>query len=373
MSDVTINGTTVTRAHLQIPAWGVWWLDAELDREITITGAATIAFADLTLTGTVLSGGPFRGSSRYRIAGGAGRWGRELPRKSYINDAGVRLATVLKDAAAEAGEQIDAASIPVQSLGSHYVREAGPASLLLQQHAMRNWYVGEDGITRIGQRATAAYTGTGTRTMVDAAHGRVDIAADEIAKLLPGITVDGVTAIDVAHDYADRKLRTTIWGIAGGLGARLDLERRKLRQLLPDLHYRGVYEYRVVSQQGERLNLQCASARVGLPDLRLVRVRPPFGYRANVHLGSLVLVTFVNADPARPCVIAGDDPSSPGFAPLRVDMVGVDDTTTAADMAKRVVRYGDVIMMPLGSAGTPTPTVVAANPLAPSVVSRVRA
>jgi hypothetical protein len=141
------------------------------------------------------------------------------------------------------------------------------------------------------------------------------------------------------------------------------------------MRFRGLYEYRVVTQEDERLNLQAVQVALGMPDIRRAFVRPGVaGCRADVALGSRVLVAFVNADPARPVVVGFEDAEGAGFAPGRLDLVGEDDAAViAADAPGRVVRFGDTIMMPSGSAATPTPTVVVANPVAPSSLSRVYA
>jgi hypothetical protein len=105
--------------------------------------------------------------------------------------------------------------------------------------------------------------------------------------------------------------------------------------LYPDLRFRGAYEYRVVSQQGNRLNLQPARSVLGLPDLARVPVRLAPGYRADFAPGSLCLVQFVNADPARPVVTSGDDPDSPGWMPIGIELGGPG--------ALGVVRLGDTV------------------------------
>lgn len=377
MSLATVNNARAVMVRAHVPAFGVWWCDVEIDEERTIAGAASIAIADLTLTGTVISGGPYQGGSRYRIAGGRGGWGKTIKQQGYFNDAGVKRSTVLKDAAQAAGETLDESTIAAGTLGAHFARESGPASLVLNTVSPAAWYVGEDGVTRIGRRARTTYTGQATRTAVDLAAARIDLASDAIAPLLPGAVVDGIEAVDVVHEVAGGKLRSTVWGALGATGnRRIDALRKVIAQLLPDYRYRGIWEYRVVTQEGERLNLQCATSRAKLPDLRRVRVRPGVaGCRADVALGSLVLVAFVNGDQARPVVVGFDDAESGGFAPSRLDLVGEDEIVTplqAATIPGRALRYGDTVMMPTGPAATPAPVVLVPNPLAPSTVSRVR-
>lgn len=379
MSTGTLEGHVATHVRVQLPAWGVWYADVSLAGEHTLTGSVTLVVADLTLVGSVVSGGPSRGRSTYRIAGGAGGWGTVIPSRGYANDAGVKVFTILRDAAARAGETLDLGSLPTTSVGAAFTRAKGPAGRVLQELVPERWYVGEDGITRVGQRSGAAALDVqATRTSIDLARGRVVLAADEIATILPGVIVDGITIVDVLHELTPKGLRSTVWGAtAVQTSRRLGALRRLVLQLLPDYRFHGTYAYRVVTQESERLNLQPVRVSTGLPDLRRVRVMPGVaGARADVALGSTVLVTFVDADPARPVVIGFEDAEGAGFSPSRLDLVGEDDIVTTDGLgvveAGRVVRYGDTVIMPSGAAATPTPTVLKATTApGPATVSRV--
>ena len=150
----TLNGNRITDARLCVPAWGVSYHDVTIDGEVTLTGAVTLVVADLTIKGTVLSGGPAAGRSFYRIVAGAGGWGKVLQKKSYSNDAGIRLLNVLLDAAVSVGETLDVTTVdPTVILGPNFTRPEGPACRLLEQLSPSAWYVGEDGKTRLGAKA----------------------------------------------------------------------------------------------------------------------------------------------------------------------------------------------------------------------------
>lgn len=353
MSTATLAGIPVMRATAHIPAWGLWWADVELDSESTLVDRQDLVIADLTLKGQIVSGGSWLGRSRYRIAGGYG-WCRSLKAKGYANDAGVKWSKIIGDAATECGEQTE--GIPNGIAGFAYDRLVGPASACLNILASQNWYIGEDGVTRFGRRVGTSVGEDVTRGEVDFAAGSIELMSDSIASLLPGATCEGMTAVDVTHVLEAKKLRTTLYGSAFGPSTkRLLAWSRLIEQMRPFDRYRGTWEYRVVRQSGERLDLQPVAVRFGLPDLRAVRVRPGApGLRAGHALGSLVLVAFVNADPARPVVTGFDDAESPGFVPSRLDLVGEDDLALLApDPTGRVLRYGDVVCMPTGPGATP--------------------
>ena len=320
MSTGTLNGISCLSVAVHLPVWGLWWADCELEQESTLSGAVTLVLADLNLKGTVVSGGSWLGRSRYRIVGGAGGWAKHLPPKGYANAVGVRASKIIVDAATECGEQVENA--PTGNVGEAFDRLDGPASQVLNLISPQSWYVGEDGITRFGRRAGKPVAASVTRGKVDFAAGSIELMSDELAGLLPGCVCDGMTAVDVVHRLDSKKLRTTLYGSSFGPTTKRLLAWSKLiEQMRPFERYRGQWEYRVVMQHADRLDLQPATTRFGLPDLLSVRVRYGLpGVRAQVALGSLVLVAFVNADPSRPVVVAFDDPESPGFIPQKIEV-----------------------------------------------------
>ncbi len=321
MSLATLGGVSVTALRMQVPAWGVWWADVHLAEDVALAGAQTLVLADVTCACTIVSGGAAHGTASYRVVGGKGGWSRSLPKKPYLNDAGVKASLVLADAAREAGETLS--GVPTTRLGPHFARAEGLASAVLHLLAPRSWYVGLDGVTRFGARTAIAYTGDGARTRVDPAGAIVEIATEQIAQLVPGVTVDGsLPATDVEYILDAKRLTVRVYAGAR-TSRRLEAFARMLDALDPVRKYRGVYEFRVVTQAGERLNLQPVRAASGLPDLANVPVRPGVsGCRANVTPGELVMVAFADADPSRPFVFAHDSADAPGWMPLSLELGG---------------------------------------------------
>lgn len=340
ISTATLNGQRVTHATAQIPAWGCWYADASVDGDVTLTGAATLVIADLTLKGTIISGGPDKGRSHFRIVAGAGGWGKTLTKRSYSSDLGVRKSTVLTDAAQEAKETLGTVSM-TDLLGPHWVREADAASRVLELVSPGAWYVDEAGVTQIGARPSKKLVGAVTQQSVDLARGTVEIAADSIAQLLPGVVVNGIEALDVRHEIDAKKgLRTTLWG-KGGV-RRLDSLRAVIEQMLPGLKYMGLTEYRVVTLEGARVNLQPVRVSTGMPDLRRVKVRPGLpGAKATLKLGSVVLVGFVDSSPSRPVILAFEDSEGDGWKPPKVEL-DANEVVLAAGSAY-AARVGDAV------------------------------
>jgi hypothetical protein len=318
MSTATLGGARVTRARVQWPAWGLPWVDVDLDDATALVGAQTFVAAGASFSTTVLTGGVSDGVGRARCAFGGGGWGRELPRKGYANELGVKVANVLGDAATAVGETL--AGTPSGRVGNHFARAAGdPASALLNTLAPRAWYVDADGVTRFGARAAFDYVEPHTRIRTDRARGIVEIAPESLTNVRPGMTVDGITATDVEIEVTPDRVTVTLFG-EPFRSRRVAALGRIFDALNPTLRYRGVFDYRVVSQTAERLNVQPARVSTGMADLLRVPVRLAPGVKATWTPGSLCVVAFLDADPSRPVVIAADAADGPGWMPLALTL-----------------------------------------------------
>ena len=321
MSLATLNGAAIARATVQVPAWGLWFADVDLTDEIELAGRVTLVIGDVTASGTIVSGGAIHGKAAYRVVGGAGGWGKTVPRAGYSNDAGVRILNVLADAALACGETL--AGALTTALGPHFARAEGPAYRTLNALAPQAWYLGFDGVTRFGARPVTAYAGAGARTRVSPAPGVVEIATEEIAALIPGVTIDeSLPASDVEYSLTAKRLTVKVY-TGRKRSRRLQAFALLLDALDPSRIYRAAYEFRVIAQTGERLHLQPARVAIGMPELTNVPVRPGMaGLKAQVAPGSLVVVQFLDGDPSRPCVTNHDAPDAPGWMPIELDLGG---------------------------------------------------
>jgi hypothetical protein len=252
---------------------------------------------------------------------------------------------VLTDAASACGEALAADSLPTTRLGLAWAREEGPAARSLESIAPAGWYVGEDGITRIGKRTPKALALSSSVTSIDRARGTVTVATDSIVSIVPGAIIEGLEAVDVLHEIAPgAKFRSTIWGAGVAVTSRrLTALSRIIDALDPDRRFRGVYEYRIVTQVAERLNLQPVRVSTGMPDLERVTVRPGVpGTKAMHALGSRVLVAFIDASPSFPVVIGFENAEGEGFAPLAIKV-----EAAAIDIGKPALlgaaRFSDTV------------------------------
>lgn len=340
----SLSGHRVTSARVSVPAWGAWYAEVSVDGEVTLSGRADLVIADATFKGAILSGGPAKGRSSFRLVGGAGGWAKDIPARHYANDAGVKASLVVGDAAAAAGETLDASTVPTGRLGPAWTRPEEPAARVLELVAPSLWYVAEDGVTRFGRRASHAYAGKGTHGPVDRARAKVTLAADSIASITPGVVVDELEAVDVEHTIsADGGLRSTIWGAIGsGTSRQVAALQAVLEQLDPGRRFRGVWEYRVIEQAGSRHTLQPVRVATKMPSLQRVPVRPGIaGASARVEPGARVLVAFVDEDPARPYVCGFEDEDGNGFLPLTVSVDAV-TFVNLGEALKPVLVAGDL-------------------------------
>jgi hypothetical protein len=321
MSLATLAGAAVSKARVQIPAYGVTWADVDLVEDAKLSGAVVLQIADVSIACTVVSGGAVNGRAAYRVAAGGGGWGKEIAARAYADDMGIKVASIAGDAAAAVGERVE--GFPTTRLGPHFARALLPASWVLHEVAPRNWRVDFDGVTRFGLRAPSTYTGDGVRTYEHRAIGVIDLATESLAGLVPGVSVDGMPgASDVEYELDEKRLTARVY-YGPKRNRRIEALAKIFDALDPRRRYRCSYEYRVVSQAGERLNLQVVRVASGLSDLARVPVRPGMaGLRATVKLGELVLVDFIEGDPSRPCVRSHDAPDAPGWEPQLLEIGG---------------------------------------------------
>ncbi len=130
--------------------------------------------------------------------------------------------------------------------------------------------------------------------------------------------------------------------------------RELVRAEFPTLLYLGVWEYSVTSATSSTFSGRATSSDCPLPDLAGVESRPGVaGATFTPAEGSRVLVAFANADPKRPVVVSWDGTEPDGDIEL-----GGSRAYDVAEELGRVVRYGDVISVPLGTVGNTVAVVV---------------
>ena len=356
---ITLNGQPVTSLRFNLSGIGCSWAEVSIsfpgdtDPVPTDPGAAILQIEDRSFVCTRISGGVSDGRGSYCLVGGRGGWRNSVTRLGYSSP---RAQQILTDVALLAGEQIVFDS-DLPQLGEHYARLPGLASQVINQLAPQNWYVDDAGVTHVGQRTSSPLLDRQlTKLREDLSSRLVEYAiVDSVAGISPGVIVPGMgPATDVEFRFAGEALTCTIYcsestkekGTLAAMRAIFDA-------LDPLRRYRNPYEYRVVSQMGDRFALQAVRSGHGMPDLTNVPYRPGLGGgRSTVMMGSTCVVQFLDADPSRPFISNFGAAGAPGSVAIEISLHTLAGAAT------------------LNSAGIlSSPTDVTAGPLSTSLVS----
>lgn len=207
MSLGDVNGVRATSVRVEVPPEGLWTADATLEVDTAVASRATLTLADLVLVGTLASSAEHVGARSLRIEAGGGGWQKILGPKFYRHALGVKVSTVLGDAAREAGEELELLGDD-RVLGEFFVRLGGrPASRLLRALGA-SWYVGTDGRTRVGSRPAGVVTAHVDVLSFDGATGRALLATEALAQIVPGWTITAPT-------LGTRTIRSAIHTLSG--------------------------------------------------------------------------------------------------------------------------------------------------------------
>ena len=279
----TVNGFDLQRCELHQPQSGVPWADVVFGEPQNVTGSATLKFGSLSLVGTVdpRYSGAFAAARSARIVAGSGKWGAILPPRTYHADNGVSAQVVAADAARECGETLGEFVPGATKLGIDWSRAEGPASVTLEAAAGGvPWYVGLDGVTRVGLRAETPITGTYSLLTYSPRSRMAVLSVDEPASVQVGSIVsdrlaEPHVAREVVHELDSGEYRVHCWlGGTETSDCRLHDALTAAVERIMAGHLWGVYRYAVVSMADKRVRLRAVSPGAGVPDQIAVRERP---------------------------------------------------------------------------------------------------
>jgi hypothetical protein len=277
------------------------------------------------------------------LVGGAGQLDALTTERYYAG--GVSIASVLSDLCADVGETPDTAI----------------DGLLAQWRTRGGSLRGE--LSRLAQFTTGGYRiVSGGSVSLSVASGEADLPGRFIGEAsgcrtyeasnvppLAGLDVDGWTVgVALWERTASQPLRACLW------------RSEPSRAADPPAVVGG----RVTGGSGGRVDVMTDTgvALAGLPLWSVAGVVP------EVKTGGRVLVLDIGGDPRATIALAG----AVDTKVTRIDIGGESDSSVdLSDLGGRALRYGDTVMMPLGVAGTPTPTVLVGPPF-PVDASKVR-
>lgn len=312
MSTLTLNGTRVTEASITIPMYGAWTADVSMAAATAVTGAVTLAIGSLSLKGKVFRSAVYAGGYRARIVGGAGGWRTTLTPKGYSQVAGVKLSTVLADAARETGESISIGSDRV--IGTAYVRERAKGERVLKLLTNGIWYVDTAGVTQIRDRTSTPIVSAFTLVKRDGARGRFEIATEFYQDWTPGRTFTSPTVTDTQTISSvtfeagnDGKLRLVVLSVATERERLLTEIRNMIRAEIAPLTYCGVWTYTIQRASASSIDAVPANPNGILPTLTNVPpLTSPIGETVTPTVGKTCVIAFLDADPTKPRWISAE-------------------------------------------------------------------
>ena len=116
-----------------------------------------------------------------------------------------------------------------------------------------------------------------------------------------------------------------------------------VKEVFPRYPFAFLYRYRVLSMVGGRCQLQAVLSTAGLPNMVHVSVLPGVaGLEATLKPGAVVLVAFIEGDPAQPVVTHFEAAGGDGWKPISLVIDAETTIRLGGDAAMRgVARIGD--------------------------------
>ncbi len=333
MSTLAISGARVVSGTITIPYYGPWTADMVMAGAEPLPVSVTLVAGDLSMVGTVIRQSSFSGSTTARIVGGAGGWRNEIPAKGYSHAAGVKLSTVLTDAARAVGESIMLTSD--RTIGISWSRERAKAERTLHLLTDGSWWIDVNGITRTDPRDSASIVTPFTVISRSGSRGSFEIATEALSAWQPGrtfatSTVPTMQTISSVTFEAgnDGKLRLHVLNTEGAV-ERLRTDMRSLiRAEVPSLSYSGVWEYTIASATSTTVDAVPTDIR--MPPVANCPMMPGLiGEVVTPTPGSKCRIVFVNGDPSRAECIGIDGPPSLAKLGGGVDFVALSALVSA--------------------------------------------
>lgn len=374
-----LDGRPCRSVRVEVPWTGAWMADVHLQESASdLPSKVTLQVGDTQFRGTIDPGrtGTFADDGRAVVVGGAGGWGKPVAKLWNHNDAMLKRSQIATALAREVGETLVIGSeADKDPFATHFMREICPASRVLEQlFPALGWWVGQDGVTKVGTRTTRDVTGSATILNYDASQKFAELAIEDrdVSVVLPGCSIDDpihfesgdppFVVHDVTIDASPERLRAYAYGGTSRDSRALRIFRALVRESDPNRTFRGMYRYRVFSMSGDRVQLQVVNPNLGLDDALPVEIAPGMaGLAAQLTPGAVVLVQFVEGDPTMPVVTHFTRKDEEGFLPVQLTLdatslvaMGFDATSVELGLANaKVLRDGEAVK--ITATGTVTP------------------
>lgn len=350
---LALDGNLLERACIVLPRTGAWTADVEhIDTSTALAGGnCSLTFGTQTFVGTVV-----RVQSNQapgydtRIVGGNGNLSKVLPGAQFKSPT---LQNVLDAAIRDGGEELSSTSSTLSTSVNFWERSSRTLGQELDAIAAAagvEWKVLLGGTIWLGTPdwADSDLDPVDYQVLESHADTGMMLVAAEDPVVLAGQTFEGIRVGQVIHRIEPDATRTEVYtdtGVDRAMGALDALIRRSAPR---DLF--AFYEYKVISQSGDTLELRTLDAR--MPDLSKVPYRPGVpGAVYTVAAGARCLVGFAGGSEQTP-YIAGwtaGTPSEVSF-PVSSDLyLGADGTGSKVALSPDVDTNFDQLRTALNS------------------------
>ena len=372
----SVNGIQIVAGSLVIPLVGAWTADLHLATAQQVTGQATVVIGNLTLVGNVFRSDPYGGQTRVRIVGGAGGWRKPISAQGYGTGGGVKLSTVLQDAAKACGETVSVASDT--TIGNAYVRVAFDTSVagdilwqMVAQGFIPAWYVDPAGTTQTKAWPSVTVNTPFTVTDQKPDEGAVEIATEDYAAWMPGasfsnpLLASGQTFQSSGVHYVwgnDGTFRLEVLTSSATEGADRVLgpiQQLVQKELAPARFY-GRYAYTVSNPSDSTIDGTPVNKTLGLPDVQSVPIAADSVAKYAPPAGAACHIMFLDGVPTQPVCVWTDQ------APTKVGLASGDQPVAKLGDIVQSVISGSITVLPgstLAIAGTTPGTVTVTGTL----------
>lgn len=306
----SVNGFRAVDGRLTIPRVGPWVADIDFaEADVFNPGdRASIALGDLTLIGTIKRSATFVGGASARIVAGFGGWANTIPSKGYSHPNGLLLSDVLKDVAQTVKEQVNV--VKDKTIGLNYCRRNDLASRVLRHLVNGQWFIDNNGITQIDDRAPGAIADTFQILDYKPLLGQFHIATETFSNWMPGRQFTAPTLTDVNGKSVIHTISSSTFAVKDGkltltiLNGQTREERlqEQMRAIIQDERSRADYgrivEYIISSASSMSISCDPVDQSQGWPSLQNVPLKAGImGETVTPTSGAKCLIMFMNSDP----------------------------------------------------------------------------
>lgn len=209
---IALNGKNITGA-IRIPSVGAAVIQFTGANDIVVKETGNlVTFGSLTFVCAKVRSENWLGDTSGELIVGAGGWGKTVLGKFYRMPSGVKLSTILGDAAREVGETI--AVDTDAAVGPFYTRERWAAQRNLNR-LCPSWHITPDGVTHTGPWPGGTIKGKFDVISNDPVYSRVTVGTESPEEWLPGMTFSNqiipTRTIDrVTHLVGGTSVRTEV-------------------------------------------------------------------------------------------------------------------------------------------------------------------